>query len=181
MIRPLVVFMLFLTGCASTSNVKPDDVFFVLDAPAQSSSRETSVTIKLGRVIVADYLNQPNLITKHGDHKILNARYHHWAEPLPSLIHRALKAELNAINPTTLFVSLCDSDCSELVVKVEHFYPTSDGEIVFSGFFRVGHSSTPSQFTYVSKLREDGYEQAVKQMSEQITLLANDISRYMQL
>ncbi|NBB85297.1 MAG: hypothetical protein GVY12_03625 [Bacteroidetes bacterium] len=106
---PLLLSLLALTGCFSLSREEPPQQHYVLGesrlqdnpAPAQSLA---GLSIGLRRVQVAEYLNTPLVVVRHGAHAIRFSEFHRWGEALGAGINRAVaghlstRAAFNAVN-----------------------------------------------------------------------------------
>lgn len=87
---------LFAAGCATTQNSS----FFALQAlssstqPVWSTPGQRPLAIGVGPVILADYLNRPQIITRTGPNELAFAEYDRWAGPLPDNFKRVLAENL---------------------------------------------------------------------------------------
>lgn len=181
-----------LMGCISNT-AAPTTYHYILDTKptgAQSIISGAAATneqsfIKLLPINVPDYLNQPNLVLKLSNHQIKIANYHFWAEDLRQSIQRVLLKELNHTkrdtntdaNISVVYAQNCIS-CDELMITIDHFYPTEQGEVVLSGTYEMiakGGKQTQTQFALVSTLEEGGYDEAVSTMRAMLGELAKSI------
>jgi len=173
-----------LLGCASSSKQTPIKSYYVLDGAVALPPEKKGLTVKLDRISLAEYLNQSSLITRQNGQTISPARYHHWAESLPSLLHRSLKSELNLGSHSTLFVDRCSSNCPVISVSVDHFYPTEEGEVILAGDYSItelnSDDSSSIAFLYKSNLSNDGYEHAVRELKAHVVSLAKDINKHLE-
>lgn len=98
---PMVVVVwaaLVLAGCSTT----PDSRYYLLSGEpqagegigAQPRQRITSPTVFVDEATVAPYLDRPELATRVGSSRVAFAEFDVWAEPLASLITRAVVDDL---------------------------------------------------------------------------------------
>jgi len=96
---PLLLPLLVLTGCFSLSREEPPQQHYVLGqnqlqdnrAPAESLA---GLSVGLRRVQVAEYLNTPLVVVRHGAHAIRFSEFHRWAEGLGTGVNRAVASHL---------------------------------------------------------------------------------------
>ncbi len=96
---PLLLPLLILTGCFNLSREEPPQQHYVLGesqlqdnrAPAESLA---GLSVGLRRVQVAEYLNTPLIVVRHGAHAIRFSEFHRWGEGLGGGINRALASHL---------------------------------------------------------------------------------------
>lgn len=175
----LVLFA--LVGCINTQPAL-DTYYYILDNTPQSqahsavnSGSTTSLKqVKVRSVAMPDYLNQPNLVIKLSDHQIKIANYHFWAEDLRQSVQQVLINELNLKNPETSFIQTCVS-CDELVITVDHFYPTQSGDVVLSGSYYRTSNYVLNNFVLKRTLDKGGYDEAVSAMRLLLGELADQI------
>jgi len=172
----LVLFA--LSGCVNTTPAT-DSYYYILDTMPQQKITAVNVVenleqIKVRPVTLPDYLNQPNLVLKLSDHQIKIANYHFWAENLRQSIQRVLINELNANNSEISFTQAC-AKCDELVITIDHFYPTQNGEVVLVGSYYLTSNYTQNRFILKRELEQGGYNEAVSAMRALLTDLAEQI------
>jgi uncharacterized lipoprotein YmbA len=171
-----------LMGCV-TSSPAPESFHYILDNLSASNSQteapaENLSTIKVLPINLPDYLRQPNLVLKLSDHQVKIANYHYWAEDLTISIQRVVLKELNA-STTTSYTSRC-TQCDELAISIDHFYPTEQGDVVLSGSYELvsqdGTTST-NNYSLSKKLSSGGYNDAVATMRILLGDLAQQITK----
>ncbi len=100
----LAALFIFLVGCGSS----PPTRFYVLHSMDVKESPESSgagcVSIGVGPVRVAEYLERPQIVTRVTPHEIMIADFDQWAEPLGQNISRVLADNLSALLCTTMVV-----------------------------------------------------------------------------
>ncbi|GAA6139768.1 membrane integrity-associated transporter subunit PqiC [Arenicella sp. 4NH20-0111] len=182
----LIVLSMLLQACASSSNALTQVSYYLLDA-SPVRTQETLVQanselkpIMLGRVSLPDYLNQSKLVLKLDKQEVRLANYHNWAEPVTVAVTRILRRELNAAQSLYRVLDSC-SECDKLSVDIEHFYPTSEGDVILSGVYSWRHKGRDEKpvyrdFIFTRELQVGGYREAVEQMNAVVKLLGNAIA-----
>lgn len=191
MLKILFTSLLFIaiSSCSTTSDT-PDMHFYLLDDVPSIDSRysDESVTdtqIQLSAIQLPDYLKQRQLVIKQNSNQLKIANYHSWADDLGDSIQRVLMNNLNAKTDNYRsgyrFSGNCGS-CSRVIISIEHFYPTEQGQVVLSGSMQLidpqGASKARNGFLFTNELAEDGYDNAVSQMREllgELTLQINEL------
>jgi uncharacterized lipoprotein YmbA len=172
------LFCLLLAACSTTTQA-PDTTYYLFDAePMAQKQKSAEARIRLNQVNIPDYLSTNQLVMRDSGHILIKANYHSWADSLDEAIQRALMNDLNNLNLQNEFVAWCD-ECAELSVTIEHFYPSSNGKLLLSGFFEISGKDGMhkiSRFQLVDELSSDGYANAVKQMRKQVGELATLIN-----
>jgi uncharacterized lipoprotein YmbA len=84
--------MLFLVGCAGSSSVPQTHTYLLrADVPVISGEQVAPVSVGIGRVALADYLDQGGIVLQTGPDEVRVARQHIWAEPLGSAVRIYLR------------------------------------------------------------------------------------------
>ncbi len=104
----LAVFFTLLVGCSSSLPTR----FYVLGSLSDSmnkkelqpSDRERCVSIGVGPVRVADYLDRPQIVTRLTPNEVRLGEFDQWAEPLEQNISRVLADNLSALLCTKMVV-----------------------------------------------------------------------------
>lgn len=95
----LCVFVLTFTGCAGTPNSR----FYLLEslndslAPLKVPTLDSPIPIGLGPVILPDYLDRPQIVTRSSDNRVQLAEFDRWAEPLSGNISRAMTKNIGLL------------------------------------------------------------------------------------
>jgi uncharacterized protein len=93
----LCVLLLTFSGCAGTPNSR----FYLLkslngpSAPLKVPTLDSPVPIGLGPVIIPDYLDRPQIVTRSSQNTVQLAEFDRWAEPLSGNISRTLCENLS--------------------------------------------------------------------------------------
>ncbi|MEO0367676.1 MAG: PqiC family protein [Pseudomonadota bacterium] len=176
----ILLLALSLAACSSSRSMIPQTKIYVLDSDLiASTDKQNATKVMLSRISIADYLDSQNLMIRKQGNEVSFARYHQWAERLPSLIHRSLMASLNRTNDSVLFVDQCDA-CAQIAVHIDHFYPNYEGDVVLAGIFEVlsstGHAQQSQPFLLKQTQTSDGYTASVALMIKLLDLLGGEIA-----
>jgi hypothetical protein len=166
-----------LSACASKS--VPDTHFYLLDpAPQKLSNNYRDQLIEVSKISLPKYLKNNQLMMLGAHNKLIPANYHKWADEFGPSIRRALIVHLEVASDTTSYTDACDQ-CDALNLTIEHFYPTEDGRLIFSGNYEletIDGIAVRKRFAYEETLPQGGYAQAVKQMNTLLEKLALEIT-----
>jgi len=167
-----------LSACASKS--VPDTHFYLLDpAPQKLSNNYRDRLIEVSKISLPKYLKNNQLMMLGAHNRLIPANYHKWADEFGPSIRRALIVHLEVASDTTSYTDACDQ-CDALNLTIEHFYPTEDGRLIFSGNYEletIDGIAVRKRFAYEETLPQGGYAQAVKQMNALIKQLAIEIEK----
>ena len=173
------LFFFTLTSCATLETEK-SVTYYVLDAkPSNVFEKQTQFNVIVAKIVLPDYLNQPNLVLRDSSQKLHVAYYHSWADNLADAVRRVMIAQLNSTDKNTRYTANCKA-CAKLSIVLDHFYPTTQGEVVLAGEFQFYAAAQPvlgQNFVIKKELKKDGYEHAVKKMQHSLTELSVRISR----
>jgi uncharacterized lipoprotein YmbA len=88
------VFAILLISCAGSS--PPGTQYLLRAEPEERTGRvEAPVRVGLGRVAVAQYLDQSGIVVETEAGQLQVARQHQWAEPLDAGLHSYLRAGMS--------------------------------------------------------------------------------------
>lgn len=111
MLRPRTVVRIIallalggMAGCFSLARTVPQQRQYVLGGSslletAPSSETLAGVSIGIRRIRVAEYLQLPALVVRHGASRIAYAEFHHWGERLGDGINRTVAGYLAGLAP----------------------------------------------------------------------------------
>jgi len=175
----LLITSLVLLGCSTLETEKPVS-YYVLDAkPSALIKKRIRSLYKVNPIALPDYLNQPNIVLRDQSQRLHIAYYHSWADDLASTIRRVIISELNNAKNTARFKARC-TYCDSITVTLDHFYPTTQGEVILSGFYQIekrDKTSYSQDFFIKVDLDENGYEHAVKKMRAALIALTLKINK----
>jgi uncharacterized lipoprotein YmbA len=170
--------LLLLSACSAIEKEQPVN-YYVLDAkPSALTTKAITQNIAIDRVELPDYLNQPNIVLRDDSQKLHVAYYHSWADDLGSSIRRVIISELNVLSNDSRFSARC-TDCESIKLSLNHFYPTTEGEVVLAGDYQIKPLNKPmttQSFLITLDLENDGYEHAVDKMRLALFQLAAKIN-----
>lgn len=159
---------ILLSGCG-LNQPTPEMKYHLLDHKTKAlNHRLPDDKVAIGKVVLADYLTQPNLVMRVSGNKLDLASYHHWAEPMDAAIQRILIDELNQADLTVGFVKRC-RDCTQVAVFIDHFYPDQDGTVALSGRFSIewsGQEPVTEYFSFSEEQDGEGYSESVTVMNK---------------
>ena len=97
--RPLVVLLAaLLVGCGATSSSVSYYSLGALPADPAAAMPETArPAIGIAPVILPDYLDRPQIVSRTGDHQMRVDEYHRWAGQLQDELSRVLMENLMAL------------------------------------------------------------------------------------
>ncbi|MCC2616086.1 PqiC family protein [Aestuariibacter halophilus] len=188
MLRRLVMLclVLLLSGCMSQPSAPMR--YFVLDEAlphAEYARTQEHHRLVLQPLRLANYLSQPNLPMRLSSHEVYYSPNHSWAEPLSKGFAKALLHDLNAAMSSP-WVALsyrdpaADNDTVQLLVELDHFVATEDGNCIVDGVFWLqsaqGDVLLKRGFHYQDELAQGGFDNAITQLRQSVTRLARDIT-----
>ncbi len=97
-----IVLVLCVGACSSS----PASRFYMLNAieetapNAVKSAEHSPVSICVGPVLMAEYLDRKQICTRKDDNEVKYAEYHRWAEPLDAAFSRVLVENLSLLLAT---------------------------------------------------------------------------------
>lgn len=166
-----LITLLSLSACVSTRPA-PDPAYYLLASELPASSHESDLAIR--SIELADYLNTSAVILELQDARLIEARYHQWAEPLRSGIRRTLERHLG--QPKQNDKPACRAD-----IAIDRYHGTIDGKVLLEGRYRLypkdGDEVMKSEaFSFRSTLEEDGYPAMVRELASLLDRLAAQLS-----
>jgi len=171
--------LFFVVGCSAVKKERPVN-YYVLDAkPSALETKNITRNIAIERISLPDYLNQPNIVLRDDSQKLHVAYYHSWADDLGSSIRRVVISQLNVLNDSSRFSARCEG-CTSIKLNLDHFYPTTQGEVILAGSFQIKPINNPvktESFLINLELEDDGYEHAVDKMRLALSELTAQINQ----
>lgn len=173
-----------LVGCAGSSVTmfyyQLDDAS---DARLEQVNYEEKQLITVSRLRVPSYLKQSSIVMRTSQQQLHFSGNHLWAEVPELAIHSALLEDLNNISEQHYFInwtnSLKQNSQGSINIHIQHFYPTEDGTVLFSGSIEYLESTKSqgriSDFFIETDLNQDGYAHAIRTMRKQILMLAKQV------
>ena len=152
----LLSCLLILWGCAST----PPSRFYILHPLASAEGEDLpgvsdNLTLLVGPVELADYLDRPQIVTRSGPGKLELAEFDKWSEPLKDSIARVVVENLSSLLGTNRIAVYPMEESMpvdfQILMNVNRLDAGEGGEVVLDCRWRV--------------LREEGYEVLTMQRS----------------
>lgn len=172
------MFALLLAGCAGSRS------FYVLtaDGPAPTGSGQA---IGVGPVVLAEYLDRPNLVLQDAPNRLSVAEDHRWAGDLGASIERVtatnLGRRLGTGNVRSYPWQRDDEISQQVTLDIRQLHGSADGYAVIEAGWRV--YSLPDRrlkasrtFVAREELESDGYQALVAAQSRLLARLADDIA-----
>jgi len=131
--------LLVVAGCSQS----PPTEFYTLSGmqlpPGGSSARKTVVGV--GPVILPDYLDRPQIVTRASGNRVILASFHSWVEPVDGMFTRILVGNLSSLLATDNVVTLPQRRPMPLDYQVEvdvaRFDADRSGRAVLDARWRV--------------------------------------------
>jgi uncharacterized lipoprotein YmbA len=177
-----VLWALFLpSGCAIGGQTPPSS-FYVLAPLEAAGDPAGGVSLGVGPIRVAEYLERPQIVTRRGEFTLELAEFHRWGEPIEESISRVLAENLGALLRTSRVRRHPWRDGREVDVQVEldvrRFDGPAEGPVELVAHWRVrrGHESVEDVFRAREPLESSGYGAIAAAMSRSLQALSRDIA-----
>lgn len=174
----VALFAAILAGCAPTRS------FYVLTAegPAPSGGGRS---IGVGPIVMAEYIDRPNLVLQDAPNRLAVAEDHRWAGNLGDCIERVTAANLGrrlGSGNVRVYPWERDEDITrQVTLDIRQFHGGADGFAVIEAGWRVyllPERRLKASHTFVDRerLAGDGYQELVAAQSRLLARLAADIA-----
>jgi hypothetical protein len=182
-----VAVALLLTGCLGRAATRPVRLF-VLNAtaiPRVSIADATDLRLGVGRIVLPEMLNRPQIVTRIGANEVHMAELSQWAEPLAKSIPRVLSENLARLSGTDQVSIYPWPTQMEIDLRVEialvRFEGDTSGEVSLVARWRLvranGSQAHPLQVsTYSESAANRSTEALVAAMSRALSSLSRDIA-----
>jgi len=182
-----VAIALLLTGCLGPGTTRTTRLF-VLNAtatPAVSSDDATDLRLGIGRILLPEFLNRPQIVTRPSANKVRMADFSQWAEPLEKGIPRVLSenlARLTGSDRVSLYPWPTQIEVDLMVeIAIIRFEGDADGEVSLVARWRLvranGSEASPLQgSSYAESAADRSIEALVAAMSRALASLSRDIA-----
>ncbi len=178
---------LLLTGCLGPGTTRSARLFVLnaTAAPDGSTARATDLRLGVGRIMLPELLNRPQIITRTSENRVRMADFSQWAEPLEKSIPRVVSENLARLTgtdqmsvypwPTQMEIDL------KLEIAVIRFEGDTDGEVSLVARWRLvranGSQAHPLQVsTHSESAAGRSTEALVAAMSRTLASLSRDIT-----
>ncbi len=172
------LFALLLAGCAGSRS------FYMLTADGPSPSGGGRA-IGVGPVLLAEYIDRPNLVLQDAPNTLSVAEDHRWAGDLGAAIERVtasnLARRLDTGNVRTYPWQHDDEISQQVTLDIRQLHGGEDGYAVIEAGWRVyslPDRKLKASRTFVAReeLAADGYQALVAAQSRLLARLADDIA-----
>ena len=182
-----VASALLLTGCLGPGTTRTTRLF-VLNAtatPAASSDEPTYLRLGVGRILLPEFLNRPQIVTRPSANKVRMADFSQWAEPLEKGIPRVMSenlARLTGSDQVSVYPWPTQMEIDLMVeIAVIRFEGDADGEVSLVARWRLvrtdGSEVHPLQgSSYADSAGDRSIEALVAAMSRTLASLSRDIA-----
>jgi uncharacterized protein len=177
-------FFIFLAALLVGGCAQPNKKFYLLTASGPTPSGG-GVSIGVGPISLAEYIDRPNLVIQQGPNQLAVAEDHRWAGELSSSIARVTAAnlgrELGTGNVRT-YPWQRDSEIRyQVTLDIRQLHSTEDGYAIIEAGWRaysLPERSLKTSRTFVDRepLTSDGYPAMVAAQSQLLERLARSIA-----
>jgi len=121
-------------GCASLPSRKIYVLDNANDADMEASAASAAPVLRLERVLVPDYLDTTDILTRAGEHELRSSQTGQWGERLSLGITHALRADLAVRLPTRIVAGTqpTDKTVRQILVSVDTFDVWADGHCILT-------------------------------------------------
>lgn len=177
---------LYLYGCSS-----PPSNFYLLSSLELHQANHLHaqpIYLGLGPIDIAQYLQQPQIITRLSDNQVNINEFHRWAEPLADGVKRIINQNLSLLVPSNHIANYpwpvktrVDYRISMTIVRFDVQY---NGESVLVARWKITNEDTTKTYLsranrYSSYANINDYSSIVGSMNENITNLCRDIAEHL--
>lgn len=178
---------LLLTSCLGPGTTRSTRLF-VLNAtatPPVSLDAATDLRLGVGRILLPELLNRPQIVTRKSANRVRMADFSQWAEPLEKSIPRVLSENLAILTGTDqIFIYPWPTQMEiDLMVEIAviRFEGDTNGAVSFVARWRLvrtnGSEATPLQgSSYVESAADQSTEALVAAMSRALASLSRDVA-----
>jgi uncharacterized lipoprotein YmbA len=181
---PVLVTALLAAGCLGGTAPTRFYVLAPVDGPAVAGARP--LTVGIGPVAVAGYLDRPQIVTRPAADKIDLGEFDQWGEPLRDGISRVLAEDLSRQLPAAKISVFpwrgVDGVRYQVLVDIMRFDGPAAGETSLEARWRILDALTTKELAAkTSRLTEpaggSGYTMTVSAMSRALAALSRDIAQ----
>ncbi|MCX6877295.1 MAG: PqiC family protein [Verrucomicrobia bacterium] len=174
----LALLMLVVTGCAASRS------FYILTADGPSPSGGGR-GIGVGPIMLAEYIDRPNLVLQDAPNRLAVAEDHRWAGDLSASITRVtavnLGRRMQSGNVRTYPWQRDEEISAQVTLDIRQLHGCEDGYAVIEAGWRVyalPERRLKASRTFVAReqLAADGYQALVAAQSRLLARLADDIA-----
>jgi hypothetical protein len=139
------VLVSLFAGCASSPS--PEQHLYFLSADTQPGVINQEMTIGIGVVDVAPYLQRGEIMLQVGPQELRPARYHQWAEPLQAGVRRYLRDQLSADLAIAVDTNrqFRNNWQMRVDITVDKFHGDLDGQVLLDAHYVIQGIADPTQ------------------------------------
>jgi len=139
----LILVSLF-AGCAGSPS--PEQHLYFLSADIQPGVINEEMTIGIGVVDVAPYLQRSEIMLQIGPQELRPARYHQWAEPLQASVRRYLRDRLSTDLATAVDTNrqFRDNWQMQIDITVDKLHGDLDGQVLLDAHYLIHGIADPT-------------------------------------
>jgi uncharacterized lipoprotein YmbA len=135
--RSAALIITLLAGTVGCASLPPRKVYVLNsanDAAMEASAASAAPVLRLERVLVPDYLDTADILTRAGGHELQSSQTGQWGERLSLGITHALRADLAARLPTSIVAATQPSGKTvrQILVTVDTFDVWADGHCILT-------------------------------------------------
>ena len=184
--RPVgLLLALFIAGCAGSP---PTNLYTLSAAPSADtrSPQSTPAVVAVGPVILPDYIDRPQIVTRKSAYQLELAAYDQWAAPLYDMLPRVLVEDVGLRLPSDRVVAFPQiGDASfdyRIAVDVSRFDVDATGEATLAARWQLYARSTAQALlvadeTLQRRIEGQGYDAYAAALSGVLADLGDRIAR----
>lgn len=175
----LFLAVLGFAGCATSPSSKTS---YLLRSDVTLESRSLqygSVPICIAQVEVANYLDQPGLVTVQSNGAVHVAQHSYWAEPLRKSLPSFIAMELSAALQEDIQVGAAEQPgVMRVTIRVDQLHGAVDGHAVLVAFWSYQLDGERVEFQYTQRhpMKSNGYAALVDAQHVVLRGLASEIA-----
>jgi len=170
--------------------------FYVLtpQVAAPSDAPMQNIAIGVGPVVIPQYLDRPEIVTRTSDNRLDLGEFDHWGGRLGDNVTRALAEDLSSLLHTDRVAIFPWTDATglgqQVIVDITQFERDPAGNVVLSAFWSIvdaqsgtlltNRRSTIQKPVAAASGTATGYDETVAAMSQALGALAEEIAAAIQ-
>lgn len=103
---PLAVAVFVLAGCGEITPTKFYTLTPAATEKAEPAAAESDISVGISPVILAEYLDRPQVVTRLGANRMDLENFDNWVEPLEAIIRRVVARDIGTILDSERVVSI---------------------------------------------------------------------------
>ena len=136
-VRSAALIVTLLAGAVGCASLPPRKIYVLdiaNDAAMEASAASAAPGLRLERVVVPDYLDTTDILTRAGGHELQSSQTGRWGERLSLGITHALRADLAVRLPSRIVAGTqpADKTVRQILVSVDRFDVWADGHCILT-------------------------------------------------